>query len=146
MTKITINNLTHVGDLIFFDGPLMSLFTDKEKKRFYIFDWVNSNQQFNQWMAYEVSISHISKFMDGTLSHRDLIQQGLHNEFILMDVDDDLNYYQRSILTFDTLLPSYIPQEDTHFLIKNCPDFVEIQKFLSHVHHKNTLKKLELMA
>ncbi len=146
MTKLNIHDLTNVGDLIFFDGPLMSLFTDKDKRHFYIFDWVHSNQQFNQWMAYEVSISHISKFMDGTLSHHDLIRQGLHNEFILMDIDDNLNYYQRSILTFDTLPPSYIPQEDAHFLIKNCPDFAEIQKSLLSIRLKNTFKELALMA
>ncbi len=146
MTKINIHDLTNVGDLIFFDGPLMSLFTDKEKRHFYIFDWVHSNQQFNQWIAYEVSISHISKFTDGTLSHRDLMRQGLHNAFTLIDIDDNLNYYKRSTLIFEGLPTAYLPKENTYFLIKNCPDFVEIQKALSSVGRKSTLKELALMA
>jgi hypothetical protein len=146
MIKININDLTNVGDLIFFDGPLMSLFTNKEKGHFYIFDWVNSNQQFNQWIAYEVPLSRISKFMEGTLSHLDLMRHALHNEFILMDIDDNLNYYQRSTLTFEALPPSYLPKENTYFLIKNCPDFAAIQRQMPSNTHKTRLKELELIV
>ena len=146
MTKINSNDLINLGDLMYFDGPLMSLFMNKNKGHFYIFDWVNANEQFNQWIAYQVPLSRVSKFMEGTLSHRDLMRHSLHNEFTLIDIDNDLNYYQRSTLTFAALPPSYLPKENTYFLIKNCPDFNAIQEQISTISSKNRLKELEPFA
>jgi hypothetical protein len=146
MTKINMSDLINIGDLMYFDGPLMSLFMTKNKAHFYIFDWVNSNEQFNQWIAYQVPLSQVSKFMDGTLSHRDLMRYSLHNEFTLIDIDDDLNYYQRIPLTFEALPISYLPKENTYFSIKNCPDFNALQTLISAVSSKNKLKELEPIA
>jgi hypothetical protein len=146
MNKININDLTNVGDLIFFDGPLMSLFMDKQKRRFFIFDWVKANEQFNQWIAYQVSLSRISDFIEGTLSHRDLLRNSLNNTFLLIDIDDDLNYFPRHSLRFEELPPSYLPQENTYFSSKNCPDFSIIQKNIADIGHRNKVKQLAPFA
>jgi hypothetical protein len=145
-TKININDLTNVGDLIFFDGPLMSLFMDKQKSRFFIFDWVKTNEQFNQWIAYQVPLSYVADFMEGALSHRDLLRNSLKNEFILIDIDDDLNYFQLQFLRFEELPSSYLPQENTYFSIKDCPDFSTIQKQIQLIPRKKRLKELAPFA
>ena len=115
INKLNIKELTNVGDLIYFDGPLMSLFVDKVKGHFFIFDWVNANGQFNQWIAYQVTLSCLSNFINGTLSHRDLLRKSLKNEFLLVDIDDDLTYYKRNSARFEQLPPSYLPKEKTYF-------------------------------
>ena len=118
INKLNIPDLTNVGDLIYFDGPLMSLFVDKAKGHFYVFDWVNAHEQFNQWIAYQVSLSCLSNFMKGILSHRDLLRKSLKNEFLRVDIDDNLTYYKRNSLSFEQLPTSYLPEENTYFLIK----------------------------
>jgi hypothetical protein len=144
--KININDLINIGDLMFFDGPLMSLFTDKQKTHFFILDWVDANEQFNKWIAYQVPLSALSTFIEGKLSHRDLLRHSLRNEFSFIEIDDNLQYYLRSTLSFKELPESYLPKENTYFLLKNCPDFRDIQKHIPSIRRKNTLKELEPVA
>src|SRR5690348_4423157 len=66
------DRLERVGDLVNFEGPLLSLF--KYKDNLYLFDWVDSGQKYNRWFIYQVSAYLLEQFLFRQISYKKLFE------------------------------------------------------------------------
>jgi hypothetical protein len=48
------NSLVRIGDLVNFEGPLLTLFEDVKNGHLYLFDWVDRFDAVNRWLIYQV--------------------------------------------------------------------------------------------
>ena len=61
------NSLIRIGDLMNFEGPLLSLFEDVKNGHLYIFDWVDRLDKTNRWLIYQTYPKKILDFIQKKL-------------------------------------------------------------------------------
>jgi hypothetical protein len=103
-----------MGDFINYEGSIVSHFTDADNPHeHYIYKWADSNQVCNRWLIAKTSEASLSKFLFQKISLLQLINQ---NEFVyLLDLDDDLNENQISIVKTADIPDEYLPDADSYF-------------------------------
>lgn len=67
-----LNEIVKVEDLIYYDGPLVSLFVDEDDK-LYIMQWFSENKNNHSWIFYPVSNKKLSLWREEKLRLVDLI-------------------------------------------------------------------------
>lgn len=117
ITGIDIPNfplsLTKVGDLIYFEGSLMSVYKDENNVP-YIFDWVDSDSETNRWLVYQTSCRNLSDYIYKRISHYTFIQLAINDLYFLIDKDlkDNINC---KIITLKYIPNSYLPKSTIYF-------------------------------
>lgn len=107
------NNLTKVDDLIYYDGPILSHYTDANGDD-YLFYWVDYNEDYNRWLIWNLKKDDILSYLDKNKTLRDLIDNNSTFFFVL-----DKDYNQESEISY--LVPranlpnEYIPVEGSYF-------------------------------
>lgn len=82
-------------DLLYYDGPILSLFRDENKKPF-LFYWVDFTTTHNTWLVCSPSEDRLKGYLEGSVDLRDLINSS--SSFELVDTDHEANFVnQREI-------------------------------------------------
>jgi hypothetical protein len=107
-------NLEKLGDFLYQEGPLLSLFADKENpEMYYLYKWSDSNETLNRWLIFQTNTNALKKFFLKECSLKKLI---LNNAFVFVsDLDDELSQNQILISSTETLPESYLPSEKSFF-------------------------------
>lgn len=106
--------LTKIGDLIYFQGSLMSVYKDKDMYA-YIFDWVESNDSLNRWLVYQTDIKILAEFIKGKYSHFNLINSPEKDLFYLVDKNINGDIVNCKIISGKHIPNQYLPQNDILF-------------------------------
>jgi len=65
-----------MGDLLYFEGPLISLFADKHKPdTYYLYKWADRDNRANRWLVFRLSSRELLLFFSAEVSLLEL----LHN-------------------------------------------------------------------
>ena len=56
-------DLTKIGDLLYFEGSLTTLFKNQKNGHLYLFDWADSDNTYNRWLVYEVQPMDILSYL-----------------------------------------------------------------------------------
>jgi hypothetical protein len=122
-------HLTKIGDLLYFDGSLMTLFKNaKDNNHLCLFDWVESDEIYNRWLVYDIKPIDVLSYINHELSHLNLIQKSKNICFV--DIDKELNFHNCHKIEFTSIPLSYLPKENFFFDVEDCPDLKKIQAFL----------------
>jgi hypothetical protein len=122
-------NFIRIGDITYFEGPLLSLFEDSG--RLYVFDWVDRDSKFNRWLIYRVSPSALLDFINQKISHLELFNKRPDEIIYYTDIDDSnrpLAEYQLTELS--EIPPEYIPNIDNYFEISDCPSVSTLESVI----------------
>lgn len=112
--RLSINDLTKVSDLIYFDGPLLSHYVHKSGEN-YLSYWVDCDDKFQRWLVFKVGITSLQQYVDKRLSLFNVISQ-LDDGFVyLIDIDECGNATQPTIIFLDQLPDDYFPYEDSYY-------------------------------
>jgi hypothetical protein len=85
-----IDDMMYIGDLLFFDGPFLSVFANKENEP-YIYRWVDSDKEYSRWLIFKTSHYYLQLYLKGNLSQHDLIQMA-SSFYFLVDIDKDYKH------------------------------------------------------
>ena len=104
--------LQKVGDLIYFEGPLLSLFQD-QNGRYYIFYWCDTDSEVNRWLVFPVSRADLQAYLDKKKPLRNLLLNSGADPVLAVDIDGALEY-KHSVSIHPLELPeSYVPGGDS---------------------------------
>ncbi|HAN73751.1 MAG TPA: hypothetical protein DCQ51_20680 [Planktothrix sp. UBA8407] len=106
-------NLQYVADLIYFDGPLVSLL-ENESGESYLYCWSDVNSVYNRWLVFRVTKNSLQDYLLGKLSLRDLILNPVDGFHYAIDIDNDLEVKNTFWILPENLPDSYIPEEDSY--------------------------------
>lgn len=106
--------LEKVGDLLYFDGPLMSIFSDSNNMA-YIYDWAESNSYFNRWLVYQIDTELLSDYIYGKATHFQLLNNPQNNIIFIVDKDTEGTISNCIICSPSSLPYEYLPQNDLKF-------------------------------
>lgn len=106
-------NLEKIADLLYFDGPFVSLFEDNEKKTYYLYRWCDADKNCNRWLIFKANHKQIKNYIDGNLSMREIVMGT--ESFFLCDINNDIEYEHVYFITCSQLPASYIPGMKSFF-------------------------------
>lgn len=125
------NSFIRIGDLSYFEGPLLSLFEDAITGHLYLFDWVDRDRTFNRWLIYRINPNVLLNFIKTKASHFDLFKSNPEGKFYISDIDNTshkINEY--TLLEIKEVPFTYYPNKESYFEIEDCKSFDSIQAVL----------------
>jgi hypothetical protein len=126
--RLIKEHLTEIGDLLYFEGSLMTLFKNSYDNRLYLFDWAEGDDRYNRWLVYDVRAIDILSYINFELTHLDLIKKS--KDIYSVDIDAAFNFHNTYKIEFVSIPESYLPAEHCVFDLTECPDLKTIQAFL----------------
>jgi len=106
-------NLQYVADLIYFDGPLVSLL-ENESGESYLYCWSDVNSVDNRWLVFRVTKNSLQDYLLGKVSLRDLILNPVDAFHYAIYIDNDLEVKNTFWILPENLPDSYVPEEDSY--------------------------------
>ncbi|MFN0049692.1 MAG: hypothetical protein ACKVOU_11270 [Cytophagales bacterium] len=128
--NILRDNLIRIGDLINFDGPLLTLYEDGNNGNLYLLDWVDNDSQTNRWLVYRVKSIKVLNFLKRKISQFELFFQDTDPKYHIIDIHRDFKLKDSQLIEIATVPDSYTPNRDVFFDIIDCPSFERIQNFI----------------
>ncbi len=110
----SLPKMIKIKDLIYFDGPLLSHFESIFKENF-LFYWVDSDNKFNRWLIFRTSEQIINEYLNKKKSLYELIADENNGNLYKVDIDNQLNYNNLSIISFIDIPESYLPNKDSYY-------------------------------
>ncbi len=117
--------LEKVGDLMYFDGSLMSIYKDQHNNPF-VFDWVDSNEEFNRWLVYQINTASLNSYIISECTHYNLINNPVNSIVFVVDIDNGNTIRNCQISSPNTLPYDYFPESDLKFENEDSRNLEEI--------------------
>ena len=114
------NDLVKISDLLEFEGPILSHFTDSAGKN-YLFYWVDYDVEVNRWLVWEVTTKQIAEYLKGLVSLKNLLEKNNKTALFIVDIDAECHYKNVVTLELNHIPTPYVP-EDTSFYTFDIPE------------------------
>lgn len=135
------DRLERVGDLVNFEGPLLSLF--KYKDNLYLFDWVDSGQKYNRWFIYQVSAYLLEQFLFRQISYKKLFEStNKKNQNIFYCDIENKEPVEYSIYKLKSIPTSFYPDKETFFKENEAKNWKEIFLVVNSIVTKKETSKI----
>lgn len=109
-----ISDLIKVADLIYFDGPLLSLYVSKNGEN-YLFYWVDIKEEFNKWMFLRVDVRSLKRYLDKKTTLYDVILSSNDGLVCFVDIANDISYHNIIAVPVKEIPDEYLPDEDSYY-------------------------------
>jgi len=106
--------LEHMADLIYFDGPLLSLFENHFGEN-YFYCWCDVDDRYNRWFVFRVSYEQLRLYLMQQISLHDLTLNPVDGLVYCLDIDNDVQYQNVYLLRPTNLPEAYIPSTDSYY-------------------------------
>lgn len=109
------NTLIHKGDLIYYEGAMLSHFIDRDDKHtHYFYKWSDVEiNQFNRWMIFKVSEIDLYSFFNKELNLLDLIYK--NDKVYFIDTDDNIEVIAAYEYKVDDIPDDYLPSTNSYY-------------------------------
>ena len=107
LSDFIINDFIKVHDIIYFDGPILTHFKDKNENN-YLFLWIDNDETSNRWLISKNSELEIFKYLKSKTNLKDLYQKDF---LFIVDIDATGNLLA-SYMVQPSNIVDYLPQED----------------------------------
>jgi hypothetical protein len=106
------SKLNKIADLLYYDGPLVSVFEDDEAT-YHLCCWCDADEKYNRWLLFENTGEEIGSYVKGKLSLHEIMMRA--DSFFLCDMNTDIEYENIYFVKQEQLPESYIPSHDSFF-------------------------------
>ncbi|GBC61773.1 hypothetical protein DENIS_2735 [Desulfonema ishimotonii] len=107
------SQLIKVADLIYFDGPLLSHFKNKNSEN-YLYYWCDADN-LNRWLIFRVSSQDLTLYLNKEITLYELIINPIDGFLYSVDIDENMEYRNIFMVQPDDLPESYIPEIDSYY-------------------------------
>lgn len=101
------------GDLLYYEGPLLSVFSDSLSNNLYFYKWSDCDETAHRWLVFKTPIAALKAFFDKKQSLRGLI---LEQPFAYcLDLNHELMPINIVVLSSPNIPKSYLPDADSFY-------------------------------
>lgn len=116
-----------IGDLIYFEGPLLSLFLDRNNPDiYYLYKWADCNETNNRWLVIQLNSINLRSFFFKEVSLRNLLLSSPLT--YVLGLDDSLAEKEIIVCSTSDLPEIYLPKENSYFSEEKFTDFASTFK------------------
>jgi len=113
--------LRGIVDLIYFDGPLLTLFKNKYGD-YYLYYCCDTHSDCHRWLVFRITRQLLRLYITQQRSLRDLIQQPVDGFLYAIDLDDKLQAKNIYLVHPNHLPQKYVPGPDSYY------DFADLDR------------------
>lgn len=112
--KLPFDHLHLIADLIYFEGPLLSYFTDNQGQH-YLYYWCDVDEVYNRWLIFRATTRMLNQFLTRQVTLRELILAADPN--LMFIVDRDIHLHPKAVVKIhpSTLPEQYLPETDSYY-------------------------------
>jgi hypothetical protein len=117
LSKFPLEPLNIVADLLYYDGPFLSLLELEHDsgESYYFYYWCNLDERYNRWLIFRVTQKQVTDYLTGKTSLRAIISHPIDHYYFLGDMDNDSEWQQLYLVMSADLPLSYWPKENSWF-------------------------------
>lgn len=97
-----------VGDLVYFDGPFVSVY--ERSGKIFVWKWAERGENYHRWIVYEIDHLSLSQFLYNETSHFQLLSSPATGMYYLVDVDGERNVIKSVVVAKGQLPLQYFPK------------------------------------
>lgn len=105
-------DLVKVSDLIYYEGPLLSHFQSTAGED-YLFYWVDSDELFNRWLIFNVSINKLQEYLNRKVSLLKLITDIDSGLIYKAEIDSNIKFHNVELVYIHNLPENYLPKSNS---------------------------------
>jgi hypothetical protein len=114
ITNSSLTKAVKVADLVYFDGPIVSLYRNEQSENL-LFCWVDRDDDYQRWLAAKVSDSQLEAYLKREVPLLELIK-GPKDQFLYVVDFAELGQPNSVMIVSPKGLPSeYLPAEDSFY-------------------------------
>jgi len=140
------DDLIRVGDLVYFEGPLLTLFEDSKSDDLYLYDWADRNGEYNRWLIYLATPELLWKFIQQNISYQNFLYTAINKGFYIVDVNRNLEHHHTKFVEYKDLPAAYQPNEKSYFDEADTAHFNKIKNFINKYLQKNSVQSSSRLA
>ncbi|MFR0676124.1 hypothetical protein [Dysgonomonas mossii] len=121
-----IDGLKKISDLIYFDGPLLSLYCDDNNIN-YLFYWVDVDSEYNRWIIIETDIFTISDYLNKKISLFNILST--KKSIYITDINNNLDFVHTWLIPTINIPENYFPDQNSMYTFEVKSDDVSLIYF-----------------
>ncbi len=106
--------LSKKDDLIFHEGPILTHFTNEYGWDFFMY-WCDNDAEFNRWLLFRIDNLLLKDFFLRKKSLRQLILNNRQGFVYLIDINENIEYTNKKILSINEIPIDYLPSINSFF-------------------------------
>jgi hypothetical protein len=111
-----------IGDLIYHEGPLLSLFIDRDNsENYFLYKWADCDKKVNRWLVVQLNAISLRNFFYKEISLRTLLLNGPVT--YVLQLDDNLTESGILVCATSDLPENYLPKENSYYEEEKYSDF-----------------------
>ena len=126
---MNLNEHKKLMDIEWFDGPLLSLFKDKNGVLF-LYKWVDVKENGHTWLVFETTQEMLIAYVQQVISEKALILLSPDKRWYLVDISSALAFSNLRPLDSEKLKAQALPKDHVYFDSSDCPDPVALSNFI----------------
>ncbi len=118
-----------IGDLIYHEGPLLSLFIDRSNPdTYYLYKWADCDEKTNRWLVLQLNTVDLRSFFYKEISLKSLLLNSPVT--YVLNLDDNLTETNIMVCSTNDLPKEYLPKKILSIVKKNILSFLPPSKQL----------------
>jgi hypothetical protein len=117
-------DLIKCDDLIYFEGPVLSYFKDKNYNDYFM-RWIEMDDQCNRWMLFQVSKENVLEHLNGQVTLLSLINRAASGIVYFIDINSDIEFKQINCVQVSKIPNGYLPSEQSYFEMKYVTQYAQ---------------------
>jgi hypothetical protein len=109
-----LRGLTKRADLIYHDGPILSVMENASGEP-YLFLWCDADDQLNRWLAFRITADQLMGYTERRQALRAVLGEAPDGFVYLVDIDSSLKFQAVYALPQAELPEAYRPSEDSRY-------------------------------
>jgi hypothetical protein len=111
---IDYNHITKIVNLMYFEGPLLAYYVGVNGENYLLY-WIDNDEKYNRWLVFTTEVESVYRYISGKTSLLNLLKKYSNDQIAVVDIDNDINFYERGIIRRNMLKTSYLPGRDSYF-------------------------------
>jgi hypothetical protein len=107
-------DLEWVGDLLFFNWPLISVYKDNSKK-IYIRSWLEECNNTIRYVFFNIEPYLLLSYINGDTPFVDVLLNPANNLYFITDINSIEHYERTTVLSSSSIHPDYIPKIESYY-------------------------------
>lgn len=107
-------NLIKIGDILAYDGPILSHFKSDKEDDYFMF-WVDNNTSSNRWLLVFVSKVDLNRYFNESITFKDLVLLNQKDLVYFFDIDSNVDYKNITQIAVKDIPEEYLPGDESYF-------------------------------
>ena len=136
MLKLDQPSFKKIGDLVYYEGPYVSVMLHVPADTLFCFYWATKGTDYHRWMVFRIDENLLERLINKEISFLEFIQNPLDKHLVFIDshVEDGVIHFRNHTLVAKKDLQvkksRYLPQPDAMFEEEDAEDFDQIMEML----------------